>query len=104
MRHRLYLIAALLLVASTILLGLAIPSHAYSGTFLSYPHQSGRTTVSGNDVVVSKKSWVGFTSGACLTVSNAHNVDITDVDFDGCGGGIFLINVTGTIHIEGVRC
>lgn len=74
-----------------------------AGSFLSYPHQSGRQTFSGSNVVVANKSWVGFTSGACLTVSNATNVWVHDVDFDGCGGAVFLINVTGTVTIENVR-
>jgi hypothetical protein len=30
-------------------------------------------------------------------------VYVHDVDFDGCGGDIFLVNVTGTIRIENVR-
>lgn len=74
-----------------------------AGAFLSYPRQSGRQSFSGSNVVVSNRSYVGFTSGACLTVSNATNVWIHDVDFDGCGGAVFLINVTGTVTVERVR-
>jgi hypothetical protein len=74
-----------------------------AGGFLSYPHQSGRQSFSGSNVVVSNRSYVGFTAGACLTVSNAVNVTIHDVDFDGCGGGIYLVDVTGNISISAVR-
>src|SRR6478736_490015 len=100
MRSRLSFVALILALLGVF----AIPAHAYSGAFLSSPHQSSRTSVSGTNVVVSNKSWVGFTAGACLTVHDAVNVDLTNLDFDGCGGGIFLINVTGRIHIEGIRC
>ncbi|HSX22703.1 MAG TPA: hypothetical protein VLE97_08035 [Gaiellaceae bacterium] len=46
---------------------------------------------------------MGFTAGPCLTVSNATNVTIHDVDFDGCGGGIYLVDVTGNVQIYNVR-
>jgi hypothetical protein len=73
-----------------------------AGTFLSYPHQSSPLSVSGSNVVVSNKSWVGFGSVA-LVVSNANNVYLHDLDFDGNVGDIFLINVTGNIRIENIR-
>lgn len=73
-----------------------------SGAFLSYPHQSGPQSYSGANVTVSNRSYVGFGS-VCLTVHDATNVYIHDIDFDGCVGGIFLLNVTGTVHIEHVR-
>ncbi|MDQ1468090.1 MAG: hypothetical protein QOH10_2505, partial [Actinomycetota bacterium] len=73
-----------------------------AGTFLSYPHQGSPLSVSGTDVVVSNKSWVGFGSVA-LVVSNVHNVYLHDLDFDSNVGDIFLINVTGTIRIENIR-
>lgn len=73
-----------------------------TGAFLSYPRQSGPQTFSGNNVVVANKSWTN-SNNVCLTVQNANNVYIHDVDFDSCVGGIFLINVTGNIRIENVR-
>jgi hypothetical protein len=59
--------------------------------------------VAGSNVVVANKSWVGFRNQTCLTVQNAHNVYVHDVDFSGCGGDIFLVNVTGVVRIENVR-
>jgi len=73
-----------------------------AGAFLSYPHQSSPLSVSGTNVVVANKSWVGFGSVA-LTVSNATNVYLHDLDFDGNVGDIFLINCTGNIRIENIR-
>ena len=57
----------------------------------------------GSNVVVANKSWSGFPTRTCLTVHDAKNVYIHDVDFDGCGGDIFLVNVTGVVRIENVR-
>jgi hypothetical protein len=73
-----------------------------AGTFLSYPHQSAPQSFSGTDVVVANRSYVGFGSVA-LTISNARNVTLLNLDFDGNVGDIFLINVTGTIRIENIR-
>jgi hypothetical protein len=81
---------------------LAPPPPPPAGTFLSYPHQASPLSVSGSNVVVSDKSWVGFGSVA-LVVSNANNVYLHDLDFDGNVGDIFLINVTGNIRIENIR-
>jgi len=78
------------------------PPAPSAGAFLSYPRQSGPQTFSGNNVVVANKSWTNSGS-VCLTVSNATNVYIHDVDFDNCVGAIFLINVKGNIRIENVR-
>lgn len=103
MRHKLYLVAALLLVASTIALGMSIPAHAYTGAFLSHPKQSAPQEFSGNNLVIANKSWQNFPGQVCLEVSNAVNVTIHDVDFDNCGGGIFLINVSGVVNITNVR-
>jgi hypothetical protein len=94
-----------------LVLALAVPligytsraANASSGAFLSYPRQAAPLSVSGTNVVVAYKSWVGFSTRTCLTVHDAHNVNIHDVDFANCGGGIFLVNVTGTVHIENVR-
>jgi hypothetical protein len=74
-----------------------------SGAFLSYPHQTAKLSVSGNDVVVADKTWQGFTGQVPLVVSNAHNVYLHDLDFADNGGDIFLINVTGYIRIENIR-
>jgi hypothetical protein len=78
-------------------------ANAYTGAFLSHPHQAAPLSVKGSNVVVANKSWVGFRTKTCLTVHDAHNVYVHDVDFDGCGGGIFLVNVTGMVRIENVR-
>ena len=94
-----------------LVLALAVPligytsraANASAGAFLSYPRQAAPLSVSGTNVVVANKSWVGFSTRTCLTVHDAHNVNIHDVDFANCGGGIFLVNVTGTVHIENVR-
>lgn len=97
-------LAFVALVAATAALVPATSSDAaLSGAFLSYPHQSGRQSITGNDLNIGNRSYVGFTAGACLTVHDAHNVYLHDLDFDTCGGGIFLLNVTGTIRIEYVR-
>lgn len=97
-------LAFVALVAATAALVPASPSDAtFSGAFLSYPHQSGRQSITGNDLTIANRSYVGFTAGACLTVHDAHNVYLHDLDFDTCGGGIFLLNVTGTIRIEFIR-
>src|SRR3954452_6131519 len=69
--------------------------NTYTGAFASFPRQAAPSSVSGSNVVVENKSWVGFRTRTCLTVHDAHNVYIHDVDFAGCGGGIFLVNVTG---------
>ena len=94
-------------LAIATLVGSTLPSlpaaNAYTGAFLSHPRQAAPLKVSGSNVVVANKSWVGFRTNTCLTVSNAHNVYIHDVDFAACGGGIFLVNVTGTVRIENVR-
>jgi hypothetical protein len=91
-------------VVVAILIGSTVPAaSAYTGAFLSFPRQAAPTKVTGTNVVVAKKSWVGFRTSTCLTVHDAHNVYVHDVDFDGCGGGIFLVNVTGTVRIENVR-
>lgn len=101
--HRVSL-AFVALVAATAALVPATPSEAtFSGAFLSYPHQSGRQSITGNDLSIGNRSYVGFTAGACLTVHDAHNVYLHDLDFDTCGGGIFLLNVTGTIRVEYIR-
>jgi hypothetical protein len=79
-------------------------SDADVGGFSSRPREAAPLKVSGGtDVVVADKSWVGFGTKTCLTVQNAHNVYVHDVDFDGCGGGIFLLNITGTVRVENVR-
>ena len=100
MSKRLYLV----LGAIAILIGSTVPAaDAYTGAFLSRPRQSAPLKVRGTNVIVANKSWVGFRNQACLTVENTRNVYIHDVDFDGCGGGIFLLNVSGNIRIENVR-
>ena len=73
-----------------------------AGSFLSYPRQSAPLEVSGSNVVVANKSWVGFDDVA-LVVSNAHNVYLHDLDFEGNVGDIFLMNVTGQVRIENIR-
>jgi hypothetical protein len=86
------------------LMSCTVPAaNAYTGAFLSYPHQAAPLSVKGSNVVVANKSWVGFGTKTCLTVHDSNNVYIHDVDFQGCGGGIFLVNVTGTVRIENVR-
>lgn len=74
------------------------------GSFLSYPHQTSPTSISGgSNVVVSNKSWQGFTGKVALIVSGVHNLYLHDLDFSDNGGDIFLINVTGQIRIENIR-
>lgn len=100
MMKRLYLVAGV--IAS--FLGCNPPTAgAYTGAFLSFPHQPAPLSVSGNDVVIANKSWQGFPTKVCLTVHNAHNVYIHDVDFDSCGGGIYLVDVTGDVQVRRVR-
>src|SRR5258705_7646371 len=77
-------------------------AHAYTGAFLSHPRQAAPLKVTGTNVVIADKSWVGFHLQTCLTVHDAHNVYIHDVDFDGCGGGVFLLNLTPTRPLENV--
>jgi hypothetical protein len=99
------------LVSWLLVLGLLTPligyttraADAYSGAFLSFPRQAAPLSVTGTNVVVANKSWVGFHTKTCLTVHDAHNVSIFNVDFAGCGGGIFLVNVTGKVNITNVR-
>ena len=45
----------------------------------------------------------GSARGPASTYRTRTTSYIHDVDFAGCGGGIFLLNVTGTVHIENVR-
>lgn len=86
------------------LIGCHIPAaDAYTGAFLSHPRQAAPVSLRGLNVIVANKSWNGFGTRTCLTVHDAHNVYIHDVDFNGCGGDIFLVNVTGMIRIENVR-
>jgi hypothetical protein len=97
----------LILVAIIAVVGATLPAmtaaDAYTGAFGSLPRQSAPLRVGGKNVVVANKSWVGFATKTCLTVHDAVNVYIHDVDFAGCGGGIFLVNVTGVVRIENVR-
>ena len=101
MSKRVYLVLGVI----AILIGSAMPAaHAYTGAFLSHPRQAAPLKVrGGTNVIVANKSWVGFHTQTCLTVEDARNVYIHDVDFASCGGGIFLVNVTGNIRIENVR-
>jgi hypothetical protein len=104
-RISLVLVVIAALAGSTMPFVSTVPAaDAYSGAFLSRPRQSAPLHINGrNNVVVKNKSWVGFGTKTCLTVSNAINVFIHDVDFAGCGGGIFLENVRGVVRIEDVR-
>jgi hypothetical protein len=80
------------------------PDPPSAGAFLSYPHQSGPTTINGgNNVVVSNKTWQGFSNKTALVISGAHNVYLHDLDFADNGGDIFLVNCTGQIRIEDIR-
>ncbi len=72
-------------------------------TFMSYPRQTCFTSLSGSNLVLSNKSWQGCSGKAALTISNATNVYIHDLDFDSNSGDIFLTNVSGTIRIENIR-
>ena len=100
MSNRVYLVFGVIAT----LIGCMIPAaNAYTGAFLSHPRQAAPLSVRGANVVVANKSWVGFGTRTCLTVHDARNVYIHDVDFDGCGGDIFLVNVTGSVRIENVR-
>lgn len=74
-----------------------------SSTFMSYPRQTCFTSLSGSNLVLSNKSWQGCSGKAALTISNATNVYIHDLDFDSNSGDIFLTNVSGTIRIENIR-
>lgn len=79
-------------------------AQAAAGAFLSYPHQTATQSFSGSNVEVSNRSYVSLSnSKAVLTISNANNVYLHDLDFDGNCGDIFLINVTGKIRIENIR-
>jgi hypothetical protein len=81
-----------------------LPDPPTVGAFLSYPHQSGPTTINGgNNVVVSNKTWQGFSNKTALVISGAHNVYLHDLDFADNGGDIFLVNCTGQIRIEDIR-
>ncbi len=104
MSKRVYLVMAVMTALIATAIGCTIPAaDAYSGAFLSHPRQSAPLNVRGSNVVVANKSWTGFPTRTCLTVHDAKNVYIHDVDFDGCGGDIFLVNVTGVVRIENVR-
>ena len=105
MSNRVFLVLWLLIAAViAVPIGSSEPvANASTAAFLSYPRQAAPLTVSGSNIVIANKSWVGFGTRTCLTVHDAHNVYIHDVDFAGCGGGIFLLNVTGTVHIENIR-
>ena len=100
MSNRVYVVLGV--IVALIGCNLAV-ANAYTGAFLSFPHQTAALNVTGSNVVVANKSWVGFGAKTCLTVHDARNVYIHDVDFAGCGGDIFLVNVTGTVSIENVR-
>lgn len=94
------LTTALLLMLGGIVV--APTAQAYSGTFMSATRWPCGTHISGTSLVVANKSFKDC-SGVALTVENTTNVDLTNLDFDNVVGGIFLINVKGTIHIEGIR-
>lgn len=94
------------LVALTIaLLGvLAVPAHAYSGAFLSFPRQACTTSVTGNNVEVGNKSWQGCTGKVALTVHDVTgSLYLHDLDFADSGGGIFIINCTCSLRINNIR-
>jgi hypothetical protein len=81
-----------------------LPDPSSPGAFLSYPHQPGPTTINGGtNVVVSNKTWQGFSNKTALVISGAHNVYLHDLDFADNGGDIFLVNCTGQIRIEDIR-
>jgi hypothetical protein len=104
MSKRVYLVVVVITSLGAVFFGSTIPAAgAYVGTFLSKPRQSAPLRVSGTNVVVANKAWVGFAGKTCLTVHDAHNVYIHDVDFDGCAGDVWLVNVTGSVRIENVR-
>lgn len=74
------------------------------GAFLSYPRQTAIQSYSGSNIEISNRSYVSLSnSKAVLTISNATNVYLHDLDFDSNCGDIFLINVTGKIRIENIR-
>lgn len=79
------------------------PAGAYSGAFLSFPKQPCTTSVSGTNVVVAFKTWQGCFGKVALTVHNATNVYLHDLDFADNGGDIYLVDVTGQVRIENVR-
>lgn len=80
------------------------PNPPAAGAFLSYPHQSGPTTINGGtNVVVSNETWQGFSNKTALVISGAHNVYLHDLDFADNGGDIFLVNCSGQIRIESIR-
>src|SRR6476646_6048177 len=101
MSKRVYLVLGVI----AILIGSTLPAaDAYAGAFLSRPRQAAPLKIrGGTNVIVANKSWIGFRGQTCLTVENARNVYIHDVDFESCGGGILLVNVRGNIRIEYVR-
>ncbi len=105
MLGRVHFALALLVTAITCvgITGASGAANAATTTFPSSPRQAAPLSVTGSNVVVADKSWVGFGTRTCLTVHDARNVSIHDVEFDGCGGDIFLVNVTGTVNIENVR-
>lgn len=78
-------------------------AHAYTGAFLSFPKQSAPQSYSGSNLEISNKTFQGFPTSVCLTVHNAVNVYIHDIDLDACGGGIYLVDVTGDVQIRRIR-
>jgi len=81
-----------------------LPAPTPAGGFLSYPRQGSPTTINGGtNVVVSNKTWQGFSTNTALVISGANNVYLHDLDFADNGGDIFLINCTGQIRIENIR-
>jgi hypothetical protein len=90
-------------IAALISCAMMPAANAATGAFLSFAPQSAPVSVSGSNIVIAYESWAGFGKRTCLTVHDAHNVYIHDVDFAGCGGDIFLVNVTGAVRIENVR-
>src|SRR5689334_9019467 len=61
-----------------------------AGTFLSYPHQTAVQSYSGSNIEISNRSYVGLSkSSAVLTIHDANNVYLHDLDFDGNCGDIF---------------
>jgi hypothetical protein len=106
MSNRVFLVLWLLIAAViAVPIGSSEPvANASTAAFLSYPRQAAPLTVSGSNIVIANKSWVGFGArGPASTFKTRTNVYIHDVDFAGCGGGIFLSTSRHRAHRERPR-
>ncbi len=69
---------------------------------MSRPRQACGFSASGSNVLITNKSFLGC-SGIAITVHDANNVTISDIDVDDVVGGLYLVDVTGNVSISGIR-